>query len=510
MSKNQNFFALIEQQFKKSSSRPFLELPDGQSIDFSKADELSAQLANKLNALGIQPGDRITVQVEKSAEAILLYLACLRAGFVFHPLNTAYTLHELDHFLTDAQPVLLVCTQVRKLEADQLIKKHSVRLVQTLDADGAGSLLEDLSTFSNSFVTVTRKKDDTALLIYTSGTTGQPKGAMITHQNITSNAHSLSHVWNWQPDDVLLHVLPVFHVHGLCVGLHLPLLAGSKILFEPKFSVHQTIERLPQASVMMAVPTIYTRLLSDKRFNKNLCDGMRLFISGSAPLLPETFAEFEERIGHRILERYGMTEAQMITSNPLNGVRLGGTVGLPLPNVSVRICDDNGVPLGRGKTGTLEIKGPNVFKGYWRNSQATQSTFRENGYFMTGDAAQIDENGVISIVGRLKDLIISAGFNIYPSEIELALNQIPLVTDSAVFGVPHPDLGEGVVAIAVRQSDDLNEAQIRQALENNLSTFKMPKKMIFVDEIPRNAMGKIEKNRLRETYRSVFQPAADD
>ncbi len=504
MTENHNFFAIIQQQMLKSAPRVFLELQDAKSITYAEADCLSAQMANKLTELGLQPGDRVTAQIEKSAQAVILYLACLRAGFVFHPLNTAYTLNELDHFLGDAQPTLLACSQERADAAKRLTQKHSVSLVETLESDGTGTLWDDASAFSKIFEPVTRRRDDTALLIYTSGTTGKPKGAMITHENIASNASSLAQVWGWQSEDVLLHVLPIFHVHGLCVGLHLPLLNGSRILFEPRFSVGQSIGLLPQASVMMAVPTIYTRLLSDAGFNQKLCDGMRLFISGSAPLLPETFEEFETRTGHRILERYGMTEAQMITSNPLNGDRRGGTVGLPLPGVEVRVCDRNGVPLGRGEIGALEIKGPNVFKGYWRNPKATESSFREDGYFITGDVAKIDQNDVVSIVGREKDLIISAGFNIYPSEIEFEINQIPLVSDSAVVGAPHPDLGEGVVAAVIRQTAQLNDSQIRKALEKNLSAFKVPQKIVFVEEFPRNAMGKIEKNRLRGMYRSIF------
>ena len=504
MPQNNNFFELIQQQILASSQKTFLELHDSRLISFSDANRLSAQLANKLNELGLQPGDRVTAQTDKSAQAVLLYLACIRAGLIFHPLNTAYTLKELDYFLEDAQPMLFVCGSKRADETTELIKKHKIQLVETLEANGTGTLCQDIAEYEERFETVVRDGNDTALLIYTSGTTGKPKGAMITHENISSNAASLSQVWGWQKNDVLLHVLPIFHVHGLCVALHIPLLMGTKILFQPRFSVTETIKLLPQTTVMMAVPTIYTRLLSDVKFKKDVCDGMRLFVSGSAPLLPETFTQFEQRTGHRILERYGMSEAQMITSNPLHGVRRGGTVGFPLPGVHVRVCDDDGRPLECGEVGALEIKGPNVFRGYWCNPDATKSTFREDGYFITGDVARIDEEGVVTIVGREKDLIISAGFNIYPSEIEFQINQIPLVSDSAVFGVPHPDLGEGVVAAVIRQSDSLSELQISEFLEKNLSAFKIPRQIVFVDEFPRNAMGKIEKNRLRESYRSVF------
>ena len=504
MHKNHNFFIAIQQQMSKSSGRTFLELEGGASITFMEVDSLTAKLANKLAELGLQPGDRVTVQVDKSPQAVMLYLACLRAGLIFHPLNMAYTLQELDHFLADSRPSLLVCNAARKAQAAALIQKHAVEHVHTLEANGQGTLWAGLSDYSQDFPVVPRQSDDAALLIYTSGTTGKPKGAVITHENIASNAVALTRVWDWQTQDVLLHVLPIFHVHGLCVGLHLPLLAGSKIIFQPKFSVAKTIKLLPHASVMMAVPTIYTRLLTDSRFNRKLCATLRLFISGSAPLLPETFTEFELRTGHRILERYGMTESQMISSNPLQGTRRGGTVGFALPGVALRICDASGATLNHNEIGILEIKGPNVFKGYWQNPEATQATFRDDGYFITGDIASVDENGVLSIVGREKDLIISAGLNIYPSEIELHINQIPDVIDSAVFGAPHTDLGEGVVAAVIRRSNELSTADINQALEKDLSAFKLPRHIVFVEQFPRNAMGKIEKNRLRDQYQSVF------
>lgn len=505
MHENQNFFALIRERMLTSLDHSFLELEQGSSITFADTDTVTARLANKLVQMGLQPEDRVTAQVDKSPQAVMLYLACLRAGLVFHPLNTAYTRNELDHFLTDAEPALVVCDSSRVDDVVNLINKHQTTSVQTLDADGGGSLCADLSDYSDQFPVTLRKSDDIALLIYTSGTTGKPKGAMITHQNIASNAIELTKFWAWQDHDVLLHVLPIFHVHGLCVGLHLPLLAGSKILFQPKFSVEKSINLIPNASVMMAVPTVYTRLLSDTRFNRSLCRKMRLFISGSAPLLPETFTEFETRTGHRILERYGMTEAQMISSNSLQtDRRRGGIVGFALPGVELRICDTEGTPLDRGEIGGLEIKGPNVFKGYWRNPEATRATFRDDGYFITGDVAMIDDTDVLSIVGREKDLIISAGFNIYPSEIELQINQIPSVVDSAVFGAPHPDLGEGVVAAIIQRSEEMMIADIRQLLETNLSAFKVPQHIEIVKEFPRNAMGKIEKNKLREQFQSVF------
>ena len=504
MQNNENLFCMFEQQMLDAPDRVLLKLHDSRQITYGEANALSARLANKLNDLGLQPGDRVTAQVEKSHQAVLLYLACLRAGIVFHPLNTAYTLNELDHFIQDAQPTLFVCGSTRAIEAQDVVEKTAVNSILTLDADGSGSLWDNISTFGDSFETIHRTKDETALLIYTSGTTGKPKGAMITHQNVSSNARSLISSWDWRLQDVLLHVLPLFHVHGLCVGLHLPMALGSKIVFQPRFSVERTIGLIPQSTVMMAVPTIYTRLLSDPRLNQILCEGMRLFISGSAPLLPETFMQFEQRTGHEILERYGMTEAQMITSNPLRGERISGTVGFPLHDVKLRICDDDGRALKRGEVGSLEIKGPNVFKGYWRNPDATQKAFRDEGYFVTGDVGFIGENQYLSIVGREVDLIISAGLNVYPREVELEINQVLHVSDSAVFGVPHPDLGEGVVAAVIRQTDELTESEIISNLAKNLSAFKVPRKIIFVDEFPRNAMGKIEKARLRGQYRSVF------
>lgn len=501
---NKNLFCVFEQQLLDASERVFLELHDSREITFGNANRLSAQLANRLHDLGLQPGDRVTAQVDKSYHAVILYLACLRAGIVFHPLNTAYTLNELDHFLRDARPALFVCSTERAIEAREAAGRHAVRSVLTLEADGSGSLWENVSSCRDTFETAHRAEDDTALLIYTSGTTGRPKGAMITHRNVSSNMRSLISCWDWQSQDVLLHVLPLFHVHGLCVGLHLPLAAGSRVVFQPDFSVRRTIGLVPRATVMMGVPTVYTRLLSDSRLNRKLCQGMRLFISGSAPLLPETLDEFDQRTGHRILERYGMTEAQMITSNPLDGERVGGAVGHPLSGVEIRICDDEGAPLEPGEVGRLEIRGPNVFKGYWRNPDATRAAFTDDGYFITGDFAAIGEDEYVSIVGREADLIICAGFNVYPREIELEINQIAQVSDSAVFGVPHPDLGEGVAAAVIRQSDHLADDEILQQLKKNLSPFKVPKKIIFVEDFPRNAMGKIEKARLREKYRSLF------
>ncbi len=488
----------------ETPQRVFLELADGTSITFGEADKLSAQLANKLTVLGLKAGDRVTAQIEKSPQAVMLYLACLRAGLVFHPLNTAYKKNEISYFIDDAKPSLVVINPDHDDFIVKLASDKKVESVLTLGTCGDGSLWQDIDEFEDKFEVANRSSGDTALLIYTSGTTGKPKGAMITHENIESNAMALIDIWGWQKNDVLLHVLPLFHVHGLCVALHCPILVGTKIVFENRFSVEGTIELLPNVSVMMAVPTMYTRLLTHNQFNQDCCKNMRLFISGSAPLQPDTFIDFERRTGHRILERYGMTEAQMITSNPLHGERTGGAVGFALPKIELRVCDDAGRMLKNGKVGILEVRGPNVFSGYWDNPKATKSAFRDNGYFISGDMAMIDEAGVVTIVGRHSDLIITAGFNVYPREIEIEINQMEGIFDSAVIGVPHPDLGEAVLAAVIRKNKSLTKSRILAHLRHNLADFKIPKHIAFIDSFPQNAMGKIEKNRLRDQYMSVF------
>ncbi len=500
-----NFFSLLHKPILNAADRVFLELNDGVTISYGEADRQSARMANRLTQLGLKAGDRITVQVEKSPQVIILYLACLRSGVIFHPLNTAYTLHELEHFLGDAEPSLFVCLPSLYEEVRTLADQYQVEHVETLDVNGTGSLWAGLSELSEAFETVDRNPDDTAMLIYTSGTTGKPKGAMITHDNLISNTLGIVDFWEWCSDDVILHVLPLFHVHGLCPALHCPIMRGSKILFQYRFSVNEAIKLLPKSTVLMAVPTIYTRLLSDERLDADTCRNIRIFLSGSAPLLPETAIEFEQRTGHRIMERYGMSEGQMISSNPFRGERVIGAVGLAIPGVSLRVCDDSGKPLDPGEIGMLEVKGANVFKGYWRNEPATQKAFRDDGYFITGDVAQIDENGMLYIVGRESDLIISAGLNIYPKEVEDCLNQIPGIADSAVFGVPHPDLGEAVFATVIgRGSQPSTADDLFSAMDGQLSSFKIPKKIVFVDELPRNAMGKVEKKLLRTQYQSEF------
>ena len=502
---NANFYSILQHQMVNSADGIFLELPDRASITYGQANRLSAQLANRLTKVGLERGDRVTAQIEKSPEAVILYLACLRAGIIFHPLNTAYTTSELEHFLQDAKPLLVVCDPAKYEETVQLANRCQVKHVHTLDENGDGSLWSDVSSCSDQFEVAHQNPGDTALLIYTSGTTGKPKGAMITHHNLSSNAASLVKIWSWSSSDVLLHVLPLFHVHGLCVGLHCPMLLASRILFQPRFSVTETISLIARASVMMAVPTIYTRLLSHPQLTRELCSSFRLFISGSAPLLPRTFEKFEQRTGHRILERYGMSEAQMIASNPLLGERIAGTVGYALPDVKLRVCNEDGNPLNNGQIGKLEIKGPNLFKGYWQNPDSTRAAVRDDGYFVTGDLATVSDDNRLAIVGRQSDLIISAGFNVYPKEVEILLNQIPGIVDSAVFGVSHSDLGEAVIAAIILQGSGVTEEEVLTVLKKKLSAFKIPKKFMYLEELPRNAMGKVEKNRLRKEYESTFK-----
>jgi malonyl-CoA/methylmalonyl-CoA synthetase len=454
----------------------------------------------------VKPGDRVIVQVDKSAEAVILYLACLRAGAIYIPLNTAYTPAEVEYFMGDAEPQLFVC-QPDQLDALQPVaEKLKVPYVKTLGAEGQGSLLDGLDSCDAHPEVIERSGDDLAAILYTSGTTGRSKGAMLSHANLQSNAEVLHEYWQWQDEsDVLLHALPIFHVHGLFVALHCALLGASPVYFLPRFNPQQVIEYLPKSTVMMGVPTFYTRLLDTAEFNQQACANMRLFIAGSAPLLADTHREFEQRTGHRILERYGMTETGMITSNPYVGERVAGTVGFALPGISVRIADDQGNELPRGETGVLEMTGPNVFKGYWRMPEKTAAEFRPDDWFITGDMALMDEDDRISIVGRAKDLIISGGYNIYPKEIESYIDEIAGVKESAVIGVPHPDFGEGVVAVVVADgSRDLGEQDIVNPLQGILARFKQPKRVYLVDQLPRNTMGKVQKAQLRETYNNSF------
>ncbi|MGI9413268.1 MAG: AMP-binding protein, partial [Hyphomicrobiales bacterium] len=474
MSQDHNLYSLLRSRFPGSEQAAAFEFTDGTALSYPELDRMVGRYANALEGLGVEPGDRITVQVEKSLANVFVYLAALRTGAVFNPLNTAYTPAEVDYFAGDARPRVLVTTPERLDEMSAVARANDVAHVVTLDAAGGGSLADRAAEAGAEHETVPRAKDDLAGLLYTSGTTGRSKGAMLSHGNLGSNAHTLHALWGFEPGDVLVHALPIFHVHGLYVALNTSLLNGSRMFWLPRFDADAVIDLLPRATVLMGVPTFYTRLLANDRFSAGTCRNMRLFISGSAPLLAETHDRFADRTGHRILERYGMTEAGMITSNPYDGERIAGTVGFALPDVDVRVADEHGAGLPDGEIGILEIKGPNVFAGYWGMPEKTAEEFRDDGYFITGDLATMDDAGRVSIVGRGKDLIITGGFNVYPKEIESELDQIGGIGESAVIGVPHPDFGEGVVAV-VTTSDAAappNEDAIVTDLAGRLAKFK--------------------------------------
>lgn len=506
MTADQNLYSLLQSRFPASEDAIALAVPGGATVSYPQLDRIVCQYANALEDLGLEPGDRITVQVEKSLANVYLYLAALKCGAVFNPLNTAYTAAEIDYFVSDATPRIVVCGPERREDISKIATAHGVSHVATLDGDGGGSLADMAGRCSVRHDTQARLADDLAALVYTSGTTGRSKGAMLSHGNLASNAETLHTLWAFEPNDVLIHALPVFHVHGLYVALNTSFLNGSKIHWLAKFDVGEIIRLLPEATVLMGVPTFYTRLLADQRFTADLCRTMRLFISGSAPLLAETHEQFERRTGHRILERYGMTEAGMITSNPYDGERRAGTVGFALPGVQVRVADDTGRPLPHSEIGILEIKGPNVFQGYWGMPEKTAEEFRTDGFFITGDMAVMDETGRVSIVGRGKDLIISGGFNVYPKEIETELDLLDGVAESAVVGVPHPDFGESVVAIVTVTpgAEAPDEGAIIELLGRRLAKFKVPKRVYFIDELPRNTMGKVQKAELRSQFADTF------
>jgi malonyl-CoA/methylmalonyl-CoA synthetase len=476
-------------------------------ISYAALRARSAQYANALLDLGVEPGDRVLVQVEKSAEAILLYLGCLRAGAVYVPLNTAYTIAELEHYVGDAQPRVVVCPPGRITAVVPVAQRLGVAHVVTQGgAERAGSLAERANLCDAHCPSAECDAEDVAAIIYTSGTTGRSKGAMLTHGNLAANACALRDCWRFTPQDVLLHALPLFHVHGLFVAVNVTLAAGASLLVLPGFDVDAIVQNLPAASVYMGVPTHYLRLLQDRRVDRELTAPVRLFVSGSAPLLPGTHAEWLSRTGHSILERYGMSETGIIASNPYGGERAAGTVGQPLPGVAVRVVDpDSGAPLPVGQTGMIEVRGPNVFAGYWRMPDRTRAEFRADGYFVTGDVGAFDARGYLRIVGRSKDLIITGGFNVYPREVEAELDAIAGVLESAVFGVPHADFGEGVTAVVVAGGVLSADAVLAQ-LKQRLAGYKCPKRILFVAELPRNAMGKVQKSVLREQYADLYQP----
>ncbi len=488
---------------------PFLHLADGSTVTHGAFLEDVGRTANALRELGVAPGDRVAVHVTKSPQALALYAACVRAGAVFLPLNTAYTPRELEYFVGDSGAALFVCDTGEEQDLSAIAAKAGA-VLKTLDGDGNGTLTDVVIAQDPAFETVPRAADDLAALLYTSGTTGRSKGAMLTHANLLSNAEALVETWRFTSDDVLLHALPIFHSHGLFVATNVMLLAGGSMIFLPKFDLETVLARLPDATTMMGVPTFYTRLLDDPRFDKDLTGHMRLFISGSAPLLAETHKQFEERTGHRILERYGMTETSMSTSNPYDGERRAGTVGFPLPGVEAKICNpESGVDMPTGEIGVLWVRGPHVFKGYWQMPEKTREELMEDGWFITGDLALIDERGYVHIVGRGKDLIISGGYNIYPKEIELYLDAVPGVKESAVIGAPHPDFGESVVAVLVPEAGaSVDLAEIEGLVRRDLAGFKRPRRIEIAETLPRNTMGKVQKNQLREQFADSFQLVA--
>jgi len=487
-------------------AKTFLETADGTSLSYGDVIARSARYANALVRLGLAPGDRVAVQVEKTPDALMLYLATVRAGGVFLPLNTAYTPAEIDYFVTDAEPAVFVCDPSRADALQETASKVGASL-QTLDASGKGSLLDLAEAASDTFEDVARDADDLAAILYTSGTTGRSKGAMLSHENLASNTRTLVKYWQFTADDVLLHALPIFHTHGLFVATNCLLMAGGSLLFLPKFDLDTVLGLLPRATTMMGVPTFYTRLLGSEAFTRDLVAHIRLFISGSAPLSAETHKEFSARTGHAILERYGMTETNMNTSNPYDGDRRPGTVGFPLPGVALRIADPKtGRALDQGDVGIIEVKGPNVFQGYWRMPEKTAEEFRADRYFITGDMGRIDADGYVAIVGRSKDLIITGGFNVYPAEVEAAIDEIEGVAESAVIGVSHPDFGEGVVAVvAPKKGAKLDKPGVTHALADKLAKFKQPKQVHVLDALPRNTMGKIQKNVLRDQFKADFE-----
>jgi malonyl-CoA/methylmalonyl-CoA synthetase len=497
-----NLYSTFEQHFPADLDRTFLTDQQGVTQSYRYLVEQSARLANYFQSMGLQPGDRIAVQVHKSPMVMPLYLAALRAGLIYLPLNTGYTASELAYLLGDAEPALMVVDPGLQAGAEQAAGELPFAMpLLALASDGSGTWLAEVAKQPDAFNTVLRQSDDVAAILYTSGTTGLPKGAMLTHANLASNARVLDVMWGFSSDDVLLHALPIFHVHGLFVACHAVLMAGASMRYLPSFNEAQVIAALPDCTVMMGVPTHYTRLLASEDFNADVCRTMRLFISGSAPMLETTHQQFHQRTGQYILERYGMSETIMLVSNPLAGERRPGTVGYPLPGVVLRIVDDANQPVAIGDVGNIQVKGPNVFAGYWRKPEKTAEEFTADGFFNTGDQGCLSDDGYIAIVGRAKDMVISGGLNVYPKEVESVLDRLPGVLESAVFGVSDDDLGERVVAAMVSQPGQTLSAELlKQAAREKLSGYKVPKDFYFIDALPRNTMGKVQKNVLRQRF----------
>ena len=514
---NQNLFAALRAAFPADLDRIAVETADAGSptlrYSWRDLDRATAMMANLLQSLDIPDGSRVAVQVEKSVEAMLLYLATLRAGYVFLPLNTAYQSAEIEYFIGNAEPAVVVCTPRNFGWVSKIAFTAGTKHVFTLGDDRTGSLLERAVHCSDRHTPAVKADDDLAAILYTSGTTGRSKGAMLSHGNMRSNAVMLKDYWGWRPGDVLIHALPIFHVHGLFVAIHAALLNGSKMIWLGKFDPRVVIEKMPEATVFMGVPTLYVRMLAEPALTREAARHMRLFIAGSAPLLIETFTEWQRRTGHTILERYGMSETIMLTSNPYaadarygnQSERRGGTVGFPLPGVGLRVRGDDGAELPVGEIGGIQVKGPNVFSGYWRMPEKTAEEFTADGWFKTGDVGKVDERGYVTIVGRSKDLIISGGYNVYPAEIEGYINELPGVLESALVGVPHPDFGEvGVAVVVARPGATVQPEAVIADLKARLANFKIPKRCFVVAELPRNTMGKVQKNLLRDQYKALF------
>jgi malonyl-CoA/methylmalonyl-CoA synthetase len=490
----------------REESRLCLICPDGRRLSYGDVARASRRYAGALRACGVSRGDRVVVQVDKSPEALFLYLACIRAGAVFLPLNTAYTAAEVGYFVGDSEPALLVGRAEHENAIRSIGDAHGVGRIETLGEDGGGTLARLAERQPDGFADAETAPSDLATILYTSGTTGRSKGAMLSHANLQSNAKALVETWRFTSEDTLLHALPIYHAHGLFVATNVSLMAGASMIFLPKFDPGEMLAWMPQASVMMGVPTFYTRLLDNPALTRDATASMRLFVSGSAPLLADTHVAFRERTGHAILERYGMTETSMNTSNPYDGARVPGSVGLPLPGVEVRVTEpESARVLGTEEIGMLEVRGPNVFSGYWRMPEKTASEFREGGFFITGDLGKIDADGYVWILGRGRDLIITGGYNVYPKEVEVEIDALPGVLESAVIGVPHRDFGEGVAAVVVpRPGCVIEEADIIDALRGRLANYKLPKRVIVAEELPRNAMAKVQKAVLREQHAGLF------
>ena len=510
---NHNLYVTLREAFPADLDAVAVETADTpQPLHYTWRDleRGTAMLANLLDSLDLPAGSRIAAQIDKSVEALMLYLAVLRAGHVYLPLNTAYQAGEIEYFVANAEPAVVVCTKRNFGWVGPIAFSAGVQHVYTLDDDRTGSLLERAAWHGDVHRPAVAQPDDLAVIVYTSGTTGRSKGAMLTHENLRSNALVLKDCWGWTSGDVLIHALPIFHVHGLFVAIHGALLNGSPMIWFARFDPKAVVARLPEATVFMGVPTLYVRMLGEAALTREQCAHMRLFVSGSAPLLIETFDAWRERTGHTILERYGMSETVMLTSNPYRpeSARRGGTVGLPLPGVQLRVRDDKGQPVSTGEIGGIQVKGPNVFKGYWRMPEKTADEFTDDLWFKTGDVGRVDADGYVTIVGRSKDLVITGGYNVYPAEVEALINELPGVAESAVVGVPHPDFGEGVIAVVVPQPGAaLDGAAIVASMKGRIANYKVPKQVFVVPELPRNQMGKVQKNLLREQHQRLFQPA---